>query len=129
MEKFIHKYLTQHYTILTSDIGNHGIYLKSDKSKYKAPFNGQKLLKELSTIFNVDEQTCKLIVQQWVMVGQNPFLPLVNLEFYWKTNEEIAFPEVLRVQAHTIAQELLEVKPMKPPSLGSNLMYFDMIYG
>jgi hypothetical protein len=125
MEKFLYQYLTEYYHIKTSQIGNYGIYLKTDVNK--APKNGLKLINEVKTVFYSDEcedDLVKEMINQWAEI----VCPEVDLSFYWKTNEDIfhdiiGFPVITRIAAQTIGLDLVSVQPMSAPV--GKLLYFD----
>jgi hypothetical protein len=50
----------------------------------------------------------------------------VDLEFYWKTQEEIAFPHVSRIISSLMANDIVAVQPMEAPS--GELLYMDYQY-
>lgn len=81
MQNIVQSYLFRHYEVYTSEVGNDGIYLIDDpKPKNKrAPVYGDKLLKELITIFCLEEDVIKTWVEEWAV----SIKPDVDLEFYW----------------------------------------------
>lgn len=117
MEIFVCDYLNANYYIDKSDIGNYGIYSKNDTRRYKAPISGDKLLKEVSLIFGLDDETSKTIINNWANV---------DLEFFWKNNAEI-FTNISNVLLSLQHFDLVSVKPMAEPT--GKLFYIDYVYG
>ena len=87
MENIIQSYLTKHYEINTSEIGNDGIYEKKDTRRHRPPYHQNKLLKELVMVFSVDEVTGKRIIQRWASLIKND----IDLTFYWLQLEYLTF--------------------------------------
>lgn len=112
MEIFIHNYLTRHYELATSDVGNDGIYSKEDTRRHRAPYNGSKLLKELSTIFGVFSLDAQSYTNRWAWSNGKK----ADLEFYWRQADEFMLPIAMRVAAQTIGLDLVSVQPMAGPS-------------
>jgi hypothetical protein len=119
MEKFIQEYLSLYYKIAHSQIGNAGIYDIYKNPKYKAPESSKNILKEISHVFFLNEEDAKNQVELWAITVD----PEVDLDFYWKTINELFFPMVSRVNARTIGMDLVSVQPMSAPR--GELMYFD----
>lgn len=119
MEKFIQEYLSLYYKIAYSEMGNAGIYDIYKNPKYKAPETSKNILKEISQVFFLSEEDAKNQVELWAITIN----PEVDLDFYWKTINELFFPTVSRVAARTIGMDLVSVQPMSAPRGG--LMYFD----
>jgi len=86
MQNIVHLYLLKHYEVATSEVGNDGIYLKSDTREHRIPTYGDKLVKELVTIFCLEDGLLKTYIDDWAVSIKND----IDLEFYWKTQEEIA---------------------------------------
>ena len=125
MEKFVYNYLSQTYYLGTSDVGNDGIYLLSDTRKHKSPISGSRITKEITTIFGLDEDNSKVLINSWAIIVN----PKVDLEFYWQTNENLfdnIFPLVQAVSARTMAMDLVPVQPMSGPKI--ELLYLDYVY-
>ena len=122
MEKYIYKYLSATYYIETSDAGNDGIYVTADERRYKAPINGDKLLKELVTVFYVDEVQLKAHVEAWAATIK----PDIDLEWFWK-EMEMLLPLAMKVAAQTVGLDLVAVQPMSMPKM--DLIYGDFVYG
>lgn len=125
MEQIVQSYLTKHFEIGTSEVGNDGIYSLADKREIRPPIYGNVLLKELISIFSISEDDGKNFVNNWaVSIKSN-----IDLEFYWSTVEDIfnnILPIVQRVAARTIGLDLVSVKPFDGPT--GNLLYFDVNY-
>jgi len=79
MESIVHSYLSEHFEIKTSDVGNDGIYLKKDTRRDRAPYYHIIFLREVATIFGLDVKTIKKYTNAWSIVHKND----VNLRFYW----------------------------------------------
>jgi hypothetical protein len=128
MEKHIYNYLTQNYYIRLSDVGNHGIYLINDDRRFHTPVNGNKLITELITVFAVESEEAALFIHKWSVEKYGK----VDLEFYWKTNDDIFFGNigniVRNVSAVTLSQSLVPVQPMAFPEPKGTLFYLDTIY-
>ena len=125
MEKFIHTYLSENYYIQTSEVGNHGIYQKYDDRRIPVPFNGDRLVKDVVTVFGVTKAEAKGYIYRWALSIE----PNVNLDFYWKMAEEfgsLVFPVIQQVAARTISQDLISVQPMTAPTI--ELQYLDYVY-
>lgn len=112
MQDIVCSYLTKHYEIATSEVGNDGIYLKSDTNKHRIPVYGDKLLKELIIIFSLEDDLLKSYTDTWAISIKSD----INLEFYWKTQEEFTFPHVSRVISSLISNGLVPVQPMSSPN-------------
>jgi hypothetical protein len=114
MEKFVQLYLTNNYEIGTSEVGNDGIYSIEDKREIRAPIYGDKLVAEVVTVFSIDSDECKELINKWAITIK----PDINLEFYWATVENILegiFPIIQRVAARTIGMDLVSVQPIATP--------------
>jgi hypothetical protein len=122
MQNIVHSYLSKHYEIATSEVGNDGIYLKSDTREYRIPTYGDKLVKELVTIFCLEDSLLKTYIDVWAVSIKKD----VDLEFYWKTQEEIAFPHVSRIISSLMANDIVAVQPMEATS--GQLLYMDYQY-
>jgi len=112
MEFIIQKYLSKFYEVETSEVGNDGIYLISDKRKFRAPIYGSQILDELIIIFYISEDEGKEFITKW---GES-INPEIDLVFYWKTNEQLIFPMLNRVMGTTLANEIILVSPLSGPS-------------
>ena len=122
MEKLVQQYLFEYYYIDTSEIGNDGIYYKLNENKWKSPHNYSLLLKEINTVFGIEEDLIKLIINDWAVSEK----PDVDLEFYWTTIENlIGFPTAMRVAAQTIGMDLVPVIPLDSPR--GELIYMDYL--
>lgn len=123
MEQIVQSYLTKHFEIGTSEVGNDGIYSLADKREIRPPIYGNVLLKELVSLFSISEDDGKNFVNNWaVSIKSN-----IDLEFYWSTVEDIfnsIFPIVQRMAARTIGLDLVSVKPMSEST--GKLLYFDV---
>lgn len=80
--EFIFKYMNIQYDILTSQIGNDGIYRKNSDVIFEPPINGDKLVIELVTIFNYDKELIKNAINDWAKSIKHD----VDLRFFWITN-------------------------------------------
>lgn len=121
MEKFIQEYLSLYYKIAHSQIGNAGIYDIYKNPKYKAPESSKNILKEISQVFFLNEEEAKNQIELWAITIDSE----VDLDFYWKSINELFFPTVSRVAARTIGMDLVSVQPMSPPNSG--LVYADYL--
>jgi len=123
MEKLVQQYLFEYYYIDTSEIGNDGIYYKLNQNKWKSPHSYNLLLKEIETVFGIEEVLIKLIINDWAVSEK----PDVDLEFYWTTMEDlIGFPIALAVAARTMGTDIVSVQPLSAPR--GELMYMDFQY-
>jgi len=123
MEKLVQQYLFEYYYIDTSEIGNDGIYYKLNQNKWKSPHNYSLLLKEINTVFGIEEVLIKLIINDWAVLVK----PDADLEFYWTTLEDlIGFPIALAVAARTMGTDIVSVMPLSAPR--GELMYMDFQY-
>ena len=125
MEKLVQQYLFQYYYIDTSEVGNDGIYYRLDENKWKSAHNGVKLINEIVTVFGLEDidDSVKIIINDWAATIK----PDVDLEFYWKTMEELfGFPIAQRIAAQTIGMDLVAVQPMSAPKV--ELLYMDFQY-
>ena len=99
MEKLVQQYLLEYYYIDTSEIGYDGIYYKLDQDKWKSPHNYFLLLKEINTVFGIEEELIKLIINDWAVSEK----PDVDLVFYWTSLEDLmGFTIDMRVAIQTI---------------------------
>lgn len=128
MEKHIYNYLSENYYIRLSDVGNYGIYLINDVRRFHTPVNGNKLITELITVFAIETEEVALFINKWVFEKYGN----VDLEFYWKTNDDIFFGNigniVRNVSAVTLSQELIPVQAMGLPEPNGTLFYLDALY-
>jgi hypothetical protein len=106
MEKYVQAYLNNNFEILTSDVGNDGVYLIGDTGPYPRPVYSPKLIKELVLLFSINEVNAKLYVDNWA----SNVRPEVDLTFYWLTSSNVIFP----------------VLPMTAPT--STLFYLDYAF-
>jgi len=124
MQSYIQQYLSEYYYIKTSDVGNDGIYFINDDRRIPTPFNGSKLIKEIVTIFGLKEDDVKSYIESWAV----SIKPDIDLEFYWKTMDDLfGFPITHRIAATTIGMDLVAVQPMDGPR--GELLYMDFQYG
>jgi hypothetical protein len=124
MQKYVQRYLSEYYYIKTSDVGNDGIYKILDDRKYPTPFRGSVLINEISTVFGLEDGESKTLIEIWSVSVK----PDVDLNFYWKSNEDlIDFTNINRITATTIALDLVPVQPMDGPK--GELFYIDYQYG
>ena len=126
MEKFVQQYLSTYYYVKASEVGNDGIYYVNDDRRIPTPHNGSKLIKEIVTVFGLEDidDSVKIIINTWAATIK----PDVDLEFYWKTMEDLfAFPVTHRIAATTIGLDLVAVQPMDGPK--GELLYMDFQYG
>lgn len=125
MEKFIYTYLSENYYIQTSEVGNHGIYQKYDNRRIPVPFNGDRLVKDVVTVFGVSKDDAIAYIIQWAELVE----PGCDLEFYWKTASDFAnilFPTIQHLVARTIGMDLVPVQPMEGPK--AQLLNLDYVY-
>jgi hypothetical protein len=123
---FIQQYLSTYYYIKTSEVGNDGIYYVNDDRRIPTPHSGSKLIKEIVTVFGLEDidDSVKIIINAWAATIK----PDVDLEFYWKTTEDLfAFPITHQIAATTIGLDLVAVQPMDGPR--GELLYMDFHYG
>ena len=114
MEKFVQQYLSTYYYLKTSEVGNDGIYYVNDDRRTPTPHYGSKLIKEIVTVFGLEDidDNVKIIINDWATTIK----PDVDLEFYWKTMEDLfGFPIAQRVVAQTMGMDLVAVQPMYEP--------------
>jgi hypothetical protein len=123
MKKYIQQYLSEYYYIEISEVGNDGIYYKLNDNRWKTPHNGKRLISEIVTIFGLEEEESKTIIIEWAVTLK----PDVDLEFYWKSEDDLIFPAVARVAAQTMGVDLVPVQPMDGPK--GELLYIDYQYG
>ena len=88
MEKYVQAYLNKNFEILTSEVGNGGVYLIGDTSPYPRPVYSPKLIKELVLLFSINEVNARLYVDNWACIIQ----PDVDLTFYWLTSSNVILP-------------------------------------
>ena len=88
MEKYVQAYLNKNFEILTSEVGNGGVYLIGDTSSYPKPVYSPKLIKELVLLFSINEVNAKLYVDNWA----SNVRPEVDLTFYWLTSSNVILP-------------------------------------
>lgn len=128
MEKHIYNYLTENYYIRLSDVGNYGIYFINDARKFHTPVNGNKLITELITVFAIESEEAALFINKWAFEKYGN----IDLEFYWKTNDDIFFGNigniVRNVSAVTLSHELIPVQAMGFPEPKGTLFYLDTVY-
>lgn len=105
MQNYIQQYLSDYYYVKTSEVGNDGIYSINEDRRIPTPFNGSKLIKEIVTIFGLQEDDVKPYIETWAV----SIKPDIDLEFYWKT------------------MDLVAVQPISGPRVG--LLYMDFQYG
>jgi hypothetical protein len=125
MEKFIYTYLSENYYIQTSDVGNQGIYQRYDDLRIPIPFNGDRLVKDITTVFGVTKVEAKGYISGWAQVVE----PNINLDFYWKIAEvfgNLVFPVIQNIAASTISRDLISVQSMSAPT--GELYYIDYVY-
>jgi hypothetical protein len=123
MEQLLHKYLSHHYYIDTSNVGNDGIYLINDTRRYKAPFYCNKLLDELNFIFNLEKGYLQSNVDKWALSIKED----VDLEWFWLQEDLFNFPISHQIAARTLGLDLVSVQPMDGPV--GELLYLDYDYG
>ncbi len=125
MEKFIYAYLSENYYIQTSEVGNYGIYERYSDLRIPVPYNGNRLVKDIVTVFGVSKDDAKGYIIGWGELVS----PGCDLEFYWKTASDFAdivMPLVRSVAARTIGMDLVPVQPMEGPKV--ELLYLDYVY-
>jgi hypothetical protein len=118
MESYIHKYLTRHYELSTTEesskkltlIVTYGIYYRED-SKIKSEIENYRLLKELVEVFGITEAKAKAYVNNWA----KSITKKADLKPYWKKVRQL-LPLAVRVMAKTIALDLVPVQPMSQPT-------------
>ena len=129
MRKYIHKHLDEKYYVVTSPIGNYGIYPLADKEDVnKYPEYGDNIIKEVVTIFSIEKEEAKLEIHLWAHKKNDD----TDLDFYWKNHAtplnlgNLMFPIVQRISASTLANNLVAVQPMSMPKM--NLCYMGFVY-
>jgi hypothetical protein len=126
MEKFVQQYLSTYFYIKASEVGNDGIYYVNDDRRIPTPHSGSKLIKEIVTVFGLEDidDSLKIIINTWAATIK----PDVDLEFYWKTMDDLfGFPITHQIAATTIGLDLVAVQPMDGPR--GELLYMDFQYG
>ena len=124
MQNYIQQYLSDYYYVKTSEVGNDGIYYINDDRRIPTPFNGSKLIKEIVTIFGLQEDDVKPYIESWAV----SIKPDIDLEFYWKTMDDLfGSPIAQQIAAQTIGMDLVAVQPISGPRVG--LLYMDFQYG
>lgn len=125
MEKFIYSYLSENYYITSSEVGNYGIYQKGSDLRIPVPFNGDRLVKDVITVFGVNKDEAHRYIYEWSRLIE----PDVDLTFYWRMADDfgnVVFPLIQRVAARTLSQDIVSVQPLSGPTGG--LLYFDYSY-
>lgn len=128
MELFIHKYLSNHYVVSTTEESgkkiqvfvNYGIYVKTDE-KVKEFRYVNHLIDELVSVFSISEVDTLSYICSWVEF----VCPRCDLTWYWK-QEPPFFPHIKQVVSRTVAMDLVAVQPMSAPT--GMLCYFDYVY-
>ena len=123
MEIHVHSYLSRYFEIKPNKEGTDCVYYLDDKSNDL--IYGEKLVKELTTVFGITKDESKKFVNIWALKVN----PKVNLEFYWSNHESIfggIFPLVQQVAARTIGLDLVAVQPLAAPK--GELFYMDFSY-
>jgi hypothetical protein len=92
MEKYVQSYLSKNFEIRRSSVGNDGVYLIGDTSRYVKPVYSVKLINELVRLFVITEEDARLYVDNW---GSN-IRPDVDLEFYWLVTDKLPVMEAIR---------------------------------
>jgi hypothetical protein len=118
MESYIHKYLTRHYELSTTEesskkltlIVTYGIYYRED-SKVKSEIENYRLLKELGDVFGITEAKAKAYVNNWA----KSITKKADLKPYWEKVSQL-LPMAVRVMAKTLALDLVAVQPMDVPT-------------
>ena len=121
METYVQSYLSRHFYIKTSDVGNDGIYKKDDTRKFPAPYHNIHLLNELEVVFSLSQEILREYTDIWAIKQK----PDVNLEFYWSQLFSL-LPLASRLAASTIGLDLVSVQPLEAPT--GLLRYSDFIY-
>jgi len=125
MKKLIYVYLSENYYIKTSDVGNQGIYQRYSDLRISIPFNGDKLVKDIITVFGLTKVEAKGYIYGWARI----FEANIDLDFYWKMGEEFhnfVFPVIQNVAASTVSQDLISIQPTSPST--AQLDYIDYFY-
>jgi hypothetical protein len=123
MEIHVHSYLSRYFEIKPNEEGTDCVYYLDDKSTDL--IYGEKLVKELTTVFGITKDESKEFINSWALKVN----PKVNLEFYWSNHESIfggIFPLVQQVAARTIGLDLVAVQPLATPR--GELFYMDYSY-
>jgi hypothetical protein len=119
MKKYVLSHLTKHYEIDTSQLGNDGIYEKSDIREYRAPIDNYHLLKRLNQIFGLSKEYLKELVNEWAKTIKND----IDLEFFW--SDLVDFRAIRKVIPELISSQLVAIQPMEPPSNFTNFFSFN----
>jgi hypothetical protein len=122
MEKYIFEYLTKNYKIETSSVGNYGIYQIHTNNFYPAPFNGDKLVNEVITVFGISKDEAHGYIRHW----SQSICPGCNLDFYWKIADMPLLPISQAIAARTLGIDIVSVQPLSAPS--GTLLYLDYVY-
>ena len=123
MEIHVHSYLSRYFEIKANEEGNDCVYYLDDKSTDQ--IYGQKLVKELFTVFGATEDESKEFVNTWALKVN----PKIDLKFYWSDHESLfggIFPLVQQVAARTIGMDLVAVQPLDAPT--GLLFHMDYAY-
>jgi hypothetical protein len=129
MESIIHKYLTRHYELSSSEEASkklrltvtYGIYHREQTEWGKKEAYNVDLLDEIEKIFGVDELKAKAYVNNWAKSINRK----INLSEYWSKLKSL-MPMAMKVAAQTIGRELVSVQPMNAPT--GLLTFLDYTY-
>jgi hypothetical protein len=118
----MYKYLTENYYIKKSDVGNYGIYLIDDNSRWATSINPKILIEELVKLFGFKYTKTKWLIHSWVKLTNKN----IDLKFFWSTNWYGFFPTAKRVSSTLMATDLVNVEPLSTPT--NEIHYMNIIY-
>lgn len=126
MEKLIHRYLDNYYTIDWNHISKtFEIFLKgNDETVGNYETFPETLVSELEMIFGVSKRKLKSYIKIWVNKKKWFNITNVDIRKYWKKKRPW-FPIAKQIFPRTIASDLVSVQPLQAPS--NPIWYFDMV--
>lgn len=115
---YIHKYLSRHYKLRTTQeqtkkltiVVIWGIY-HNNGSIAKREIRNDDILKDISTIFGISTKKAKIIINQWA----KSINVHINLKQYW-AKSPLWFPIIEKIAARTLGMDLVAVQPMSQPT-------------
>lgn len=115
MIKYVHLYLTKYYRLeLIRFNGEPAICKIIEGETATTATYPNRLIKELITVFSVDEETIRLWICEWA----NDIKFNVDLSEWWERKEFLA---------QTVGSEIVSVQPMAGPT--NTLFYMDYVVG
>lgn len=130
MESYIHKYLTRHYELSSSEeaskklrlVITYGIYPIHNESAWgRQEIHNVDLLDELEKVFGISELKAKAFVNNWAKSINKQ----VKLNEYWSKIKSL-MPMAMKVMAQTMAFDLLPVRPMDAPMAMGSIILDDL---